>query len=98
MGTLGLALGFQIVASVVPIESDCINPITYWNLDWQKPTVLLLGNEGSGLHSRLLSCCTHYVTLPHSAKVESLNVASVAVPLLMERRRAKMISDTKKSQ
>jgi len=55
---------------------------------------LVLGNEGSGLHPRLQACCTDCVTLPHSAAVESLNVAAVAVPLLLERRRATMTFST----
>ncbi len=82
--------GLQVVASLVP-GSLGIQPICpYWQLDWTRPTVLLLGNEGSGLHPYLLSFCTHGVTLPHNSAVESLNVAAAAVPLLMERRRAKM--------
>ena len=66
--------------------------LPYWELDWREPTVLVLGNEGSGLHPCLQACCTHYVTLPHSAAVESLNVAAAASPLLLERRRATMSS------
>ncbi len=82
--------GYQVVASLVPgfWDSDPILP--YWDLDWRKPTVLVLGNEGSGLHSRIQSCCTHGVTLPHSGAVQSLNVAAAAVPLLLERQRATM--------
>ena len=67
--------------------------LPYWELDWTKPTVLVLGNEGSGLHSLIKPCCTHSVTLPHSSLVESLNVASAAVPLLLERRRAKIATN-----
>ena len=59
--------------------------IPYWQLDWTLPTVLLLGNEGAGLSTDLLSCCSHRVTIPHSAAVESLNVAVAAGPLLLER-------------
>jgi RNA methyltransferase, TrmH family len=47
--------------------------------------VLLLGNEGAGLSADLLACCSHRVTIPHSAAVESLNVAVAAGPLLLER-------------
>ena len=83
--------GMQVVATVTPKPFYPFQVIPYWELDWQAPTVLVLGNEGSGLCSELLACCTHYVTLPHSGSVESLNVSSAAVPLLLERRRAKMI-------
>lgn len=86
------ARGLQIVGTYCPKSSHevCISP--YWEIDWKKPTVLVLGNEGSGLHPKIQSCCTHAVTLPHNEIVESLNVASAAVPLLLERFRAKMNS------
>ena len=82
--------GFQVVgaySSRIDIDLSL-----YWEIDWQKPTVLVLGNEGSGVHPKLQSCCTHAVTLPHNKIVESLNVASAAVPLLLERLRARMTS------
>ncbi len=83
--------GFQVVGTFVPKSSANFSLIPYWELDWTKQTVLVLGNEGSGLHISLQQCCTHSVTLPHSSLVDSLNVAAAAVPLLLERRRAKMI-------
>ncbi len=95
---LASSSGYQVVASLIPEDKSTTRLIPYWELDWQKPTVVMLGNEGRGLHSRLLPCCTHYVTLPHSSKIESLNVAAAAVPLLLERRRAKMTSALKISE
>ena len=53
---------------------------------------MVLGNEASGVNPKILDCCTHSVTLPHNEIVESLNVASAAVPLLLERLRARMTS------
>ncbi|WP_036918805.1 MULTISPECIES: TrmH family RNA methyltransferase [unclassified Prochlorococcus] len=84
--------GFQVVGAYKP--SSCINKriLPYWEIDWDRPTVLVLGNEGAGLHPRIQDCCTHAVTLPHNEIVESLNVASAAVPLLLERLRTKMTS------
>ena len=86
--------GYQVVGTFVsgPLSSTPILP--YWQLDWTKPTILVLGNEGAGIHPLIKSCCTHSITLPHSPLVESLNVASAAVPLLLERRRAKMSKET----
>ncbi len=88
--------GLQIVATLVPdavaVADRSVQP--YWELDWTLPTVLLLGNEGAGLDPLLQACCSAGVTLPHSAAVESLNVAVDAVPLLLERRRAKMTTST----
>ena len=86
--------GYQVVGTFAsePLRTNPIVP--YWQLDWTKPTVLVLGNEGSGIHPLIQACCTHSITLPHSPLVESLNVASAAVPLLLERRRAKMSKET----
>ncbi|QPN58120.1 RNA methyltransferase [Synechococcus sp. CBW1107] len=71
--------GAQVVASVVA------GGLPYWQLDWTRPTVLLLGNEGAGLAPELLAVSSHQVTIPHSGAVESLNVAVAAAPLLLER-------------
>ena len=89
--------GLQVVATLVPEASSAQRAIPYWELDWQRPTALVLGNEGKGLHQRLQACCSHSVTLPHSERVESLNVAAAAVPLLLERRRARMTASTQQS-
>ena len=84
--------GLQIVATLVPDAAANLSVQPYWELDWTLPTVLLLGNEGAGLDPLLQACCSAGVTLPHSSAVESLNVAAAAVPLLLERRRARMTS------
>ena len=89
--------GLQVVATLVPESVAGITAIPYWQLDWCRPTVLVLGNEASGLHPSLQACCSQGVTLPHSAQVESLNVASAAVPLLLERRRATMTASMQQS-
>ena len=72
--------GHQLVATVVDPQAR-----PYWHLDWTQPTVLLMGNEGAGLHPELAERATQRVTIPHSAAVESLNVAVAAAPLLLER-------------
>jgi TrmH family RNA methyltransferase len=89
--------GMQVVATLVPASQVPIRPVPYWELNWRLPTALVLGTEGAGLHPELLACCTHAVTLPHSSRVESLNVAAAAVPLLLERRRATMTATTQQS-
>lgn len=71
--------GTQIVAAVVA------DAVPYWQLDWTRPTALLLGNEGAGLSAELQALATCRVTIPHSPAVESLNVAVAAAPLLLER-------------
>lgn len=82
------ARGLQLVAAVPPLEDlDGELPLPYWHLDWTKPTALLLGQEGAGLAPELQALASHRVTIPHSAAVESLNVAVSAAPLLLERMR-----------
>ena len=73
--------GQQVVATLV--DGQQAQP--YWQLDWTRPTVLLLGNEGAGLDPELAELASHRVTIPHSSAVESLNVAVAAAPLLLER-------------
>ena len=57
----------------------------YWQSDWRQPSLLLLGNEGSGLDPALLQQGVTALTIPHQASVESLNVAVAAGVLLLER-------------
>ncbi|MEB3263403.1 MAG: RNA methyltransferase [Synechococcus sp.] len=77
--------GYQVVATLVAPGPGGDEPLPYWQLDWRRPTVLLLGNEGAGLAPDLAALATHRVTIPHSPAVESLNVAVAAAPLLLER-------------
>ena len=81
------AAGHQLVATLVEGGggAGAEAPVPYWQLDWTRPTVLLLGNEGAGLHPELAALASHRVTIPHSSAVESLNVAVAAGPLLLER-------------
>ena len=78
--------GVQVVATAVArSEGPPLRP--YWQLDWTRPTVLLLGNEGAGLDPQLAALAGEVVTIPHSDAVESLNVAVAAAPLVLERSR-----------
>ena len=79
------ACGVQLVAAMVPAGAGEVRP--YWELDWCRPTVLLLGNEGAGLAPQLARLADRWVTIPHSPAVESLNVAAAAALLLLERPR-----------
>ena len=65
----------------------------YWEIDWSKRTALILGNEGQGIHKKIQEAFNETITIPHSELVESLNVACVAVPLLLERKRVAYISN-----
>ena len=84
--------GFQIISTGVREKSLQKNSKPYWEINWKKPTVLILGNEGSGIHHKIIEAFNETITIPHSELVESLNVASVAVPLLLERKRISLTS------
>jgi len=80
------AAGAQVVVAVRPGVGP-VAPLPYWQLDWTRPTVVLLGSEGAGVSPQLEALANQRVTIPHSAAVESLNVAVAAAPLLLERLR-----------
>jgi len=80
------AAGLQLVVAVRPGAGPA-PPLPYWQVDWRRPTVLLLGNEGAGVSAELEALASQRVTIPHSRAVESLNVAVAAAPLLLERLR-----------
>jgi len=79
--------GIQIVLAIGNNNFSKNPPKPYWEYNWSKPTALILGNEGSGIHNKIQEAFQETVTIPHSELVESLNVACVAVPLLLERNR-----------
>ena len=86
--------GFQIILTTGQNHESHIPLKPYWELDWLRPTVLVLGNEGSGIHEKIKEAFKERVTIPHSEIVESLNVACVAVPLLLERKRVTIQTNT----
>ena len=87
--------GFQIILAIGANKSSNVSHKPYWDLNWLKPTVLILGNEGLGIHNKIKEAFEETITIPHSELVESLNVASVAVPLLLERKRVILTSISK---
>lgn len=58
------------------------NSVTYRNVEPQEKFGLLLGNEGEGVNSELLSQTTVNLTIPIYGKAESLNVAIAGSILL----------------
>tara|TARA_B100000963_G_scaffold240756_1_gene210675 strand:- start:110 stop:850 length:741 start_codon:yes stop_codon:yes gene_type:complete len=87
--------GFQVVLTSGAMKSVDKPLKPYWELNWKKPTILVLGNEGAGIHYKIKNAFNEIITIPHNELVESLNVACVAVPLLLERGRAALTSNFK---
>jgi TrmH family RNA methyltransferase len=75
--------GMQVVATLPSAT------LTYWEVDWRRPTLILLGNEGAGLSAELAKLAELQVRIPLSSGVESLNVAIAAALLLYEAQRQK---------
>ena len=87
--------GFQIISTSSHNKNPSKFGKPYWEIDWFKRTVLILGNEGKGIHKRIQEVFNETITIPHSELVESLNVACVAVPLLLERKRVAYTSTSR---
>jgi RNA methyltransferase, TrmH family len=61
--------------------------MSYWDVDFRSPTLILLGNEGAGLSHQLAGLADFQVKIPMETAVESLNVATAAALILYEVRR-----------
>jgi len=85
--------GFKIFSTSSHNKSSKKPSKPYWEIDWSKRTALILGNEGQGIHKKIQEAFNETITIPHSKLVESLNVACVAVPLLLERKRVAYTSN-----
>ncbi|AFY65688.1 RNA methyltransferase [Geitlerinema sp. PCC 7407] len=75
------AEGIQTIATVPSAR------LSYWELDFRQPSLLLVGNEGAGLSEDLMALADHQVQIPLSAGVESLNVAIATSLVLYEAKR-----------
>jgi tRNA G18 (ribose-2'-O)-methylase SpoU len=58
-----------------------------YDVDFTKPTALLMGGEGSGLSAELLTAADTRVSIPMKGAIESLNAAVAAAVLLYEAQR-----------
>ncbi len=59
----------------------------YDRVDWNRPTVLVLGSEGKGLHQNVQKHCDVLVRIPMAGEVSSLNVSVAAGIVLFDWRR-----------
>jgi len=70
---------------VVGTAADAATAYTDW--DWTRPSALVLGSEGSGLHRLVAENCDVLVKIPMYGKIDSLNVSVAAGVILFEARR-----------
>ncbi len=70
--------GFQSVATVVAGEK------THFEVDLTKSTVVVLGQEGTGLPEEVMADIDLQISIPMTKTIESLNVATAAAVILYE--------------
>lgn len=58
--------------------------MSYTDWDWNRPTALVMGSEGSGLHRLVAENCDALVKIPMEGQIESLNVSVAAGVVLFE--------------
>jgi len=70
--------GFQTIAT------DVIAKQTHFDLDLKRKTLVILGQEGSGLPGDLMDLVDVQIKIPMAGTIDSLNVATAATVILYE--------------
>ncbi|MEO1066251.1 MAG: RNA methyltransferase [Pseudomonadota bacterium] len=65
----------------------------YRSVSYAQPTVLLMGNEQSGLSDALAGACTKLVKIPQAGRADSLNLAIATGIMLFEIQRDVLVLD-----
>lgn len=63
----------------------------YTEIDWTRPTALIIGSEAHGAGSRAVGLAGARISIPVRAEVESLNAAVAAAVILFEAVRQRML-------
>jgi 23S rRNA (guanosine2251-2'-O)-methyltransferase len=64
------------------VGADGTADTSIWDMDWDRPLGIVIGNEDKGLRSPIAKACDFKVKIPMPGPVESLN-ASVAAGLIL---------------
>lgn len=74
----------------VPLQVIATSPnthLSYWDIDYRQPSLILIGNEGAGVSDEVLASADKIVQIPLSPHVESLNAAIATALVLYEAKR-----------
>lgn len=77
----------QLVTGMQILLAAPRDGVPYDQVDWRRPTALIIGGEAQGAGAEAQALATALVTIPMAATVESLNAAIAAGVLLFEARR-----------
>lgn len=72
--------------------TDAKGEIDYVEVDWNRPTALVLGNEANGLSDELVGLLDATISIPMVGKAESLNVGIACAVLCFEALRKTRLS------
>ena len=72
--------GYWVVGLADDADGD--KATTVWTYDWDRPVVVVVGNEGSGLRPGVRAVCDALASIPMRGPAESLN-ASVAAGIAL---------------
>jgi 23S rRNA (guanosine2251-2'-O)-methyltransferase len=75
--------GFQIIAATEKAEKF------YFDVDYVKPTAIIMGDESAGISRANIELCDEQVKIPILGKINSLNVSAAASVLMFETVRQK---------
>ena len=66
---------------------NSIKAQSWYEINFCKPTLIVIGSEGFGIRKEILNICNIKATIPMSGKINSLNVSSATSAILFERQR-----------
>jgi len=79
--------GYQIYSLVLDENAKSI-----YNIDWTKPSVIIVGNEHGGISDKTQKLSTDNLYIPMNGVVESLNVSVATAVTLYEASRQRKLS------
>jgi len=81
----------ELVRGMQVLVAQADEGVPYWDIDWRKPTALIIGGEARGPRPEAFRTATGSVTIPMTGPTESLNAAVAASVLLLEGARQRFV-------